>query len=49
MGEEKSVCCYKKHTKDKNKDQPDSQEVRVVAVLKVALKHSKQTREPKRE
>ena len=49
MGKRKSVCGNKKHKKDKSKDQPDSQEARVAAVLKVGLKHSKQTSEPKRE
>ena len=49
MGREKSVCCNANLKKVKSKDQPDSQEARVAAVLKVALKQSKQTSEPERE
>ena len=47
MGRKKNLFVVMKQTKDKTKDQPDSQEAKVTAVVKVALKHYQQRSKPK--
>ena len=49
MGKKKICLLFQNHKNNKSKDQPYSQEARVMAVLMVAQKHSKQTSEPKCE